>query len=85
MPTRLIATQPLVYAERSLKTGDVFEATDEHAHLLKLIKRAADAPIERPGWLQTRVLEPEPEPQGFTPVVPRVKRRYRRRDMRVEP
>lgn len=42
----LQATQAYPYAGRSLKPGDLFDASDQDAAVLKKIGRAIDAPID---------------------------------------
>lgn len=73
MPS-LVALQAFTYDKQPLQPGEVFDATDMHAQLLKLMAKAADAPV-----LHTRALESE------RPAAPGGKRRYRRRDLRAEP
>jgi len=41
---RLVATAAYVYAGQQLRTGEVFEAADRDAQILKVIGRATDAP-----------------------------------------
>lgn len=76
---RLMALMPFVYASRPLRAGDVFEASEKDATLLKVVKRAVDAPSR---LFRTRDVEAEPD---ATVVQPRVKRQYRRRDLSAEP
>lgn len=88
MPNRLQATVAFPYAGVSLKTGDVFEASDKDAALLKLVGRAKDAPPVVPPsrFLRTRDLEAETaDAEPTDGPVPRVKRKYTRRDMTAEP
>lgn len=74
----LIATMAYPYDGRSLSEGDAFDASEKDADLLKLLKRAKDAPKRR-SYL-TQAVTPEATPAE----TPRTKRQYRRRDMQPE-
>lgn len=42
---KLIATKAMTYATRRLRAGDEFEATNQHARILKAIGKASDAAV----------------------------------------
>lgn len=86
MSVALIATEAYAYAGRSLKSGDLFDASEKDAALLKLVGRAKDAPVVRRSYLG-RALAPE-VPENTEPpdeAAPVAKRAYRRRDLVSEP
>lgn len=66
---KLIAKAAFTYANRALKEGDEFDATDKDANILKLTKRAIVAG------------EPEGAQLDLAGEAPR-RGRYSRRDMR---
>lgn len=41
----LVAVKPLTYATRRLRAGDTFSAAARHAEALKIVGKAADAPV----------------------------------------
>jgi hypothetical protein len=70
----LIATESYPYAGRSLSAGDAFDASEKDANLLKLLKKAVDAPQP---VLRTRTMAPAERSADE----PKPKRTYRRRDL----
>jgi len=93
---KLEAIKEIRYAGKTYKAGDVFQAIDKHARVLKAIQRAKDAaeddaPKAMPappqqGVIHSRAMTPE-EPAGEAKVMTTERtgditpRRYRRRDM----
>lgn len=76
---RLVATKAYSYAERTLKVGDVFEASDKDAKLLIMIGSASKAPSAS---YRAKVLDPVvPEETRSDPNPSKPKRQYRRRDL----
>jgi len=94
---KLIAQRELKYGVRTVKAGETFEASEQHGRVLKVIKRAIDAPPD----------PPPPPPEIAKPVAPAYRSRtlaaeqsppvaalpddpapttsrYRRRDMQAE-
>ena len=67
--TQLIAQKPVFYAGRTHRAGEKFEAPEAHASLL----------------LKTRQVRRFIEEADEMPKVEKVRRQYRRRDMRAEP
>lgn len=76
---RLIATAPLIYADRDLRAGDIFDAAESDARVLLAIGRATEAAqpavSDPPKDMGDIVIHTDGEP---------LRRRYRRRDMRAE-
>lgn len=70
----LVAKQPLSYAGRDLRAGDVFEAKPIDAAVLTYKRRAGFAPKDA-----TPTPEPEPEPAPGTR-----RRRYRTRELKAD-
>ncbi len=70
---QLVAEAPFTYATKQLKAGDRFEASEKHANILKLAKKARDA-------------APDAAPDVATADEPAARRSggYRRRDMRAQ-
>ena len=73
---QLIAQRRMYYGTRKLVAGDAFEAEDRHAHLLIIAKAAKAAETPQP-------TEPDDDADEST-APPKVKRQYRRRDMKAE-
>ena len=65
------------FDNRSYRRGDVFQVSDEHAHVLVTIGQAEYVPP--PNGYQVRDLK-----AGDAPA-PSKKREYRRRDLKAEP
>lgn len=73
---KLVATRDMRYAQRKVRKGEEFEAPDRDAKILKLIKKAVDAPpipaapvvahslrtAPALAQTQTRAIEAEEEP-----------------------
>jgi hypothetical protein len=96
----LIAKRALSYGGRAYQAGETFDASYAHSKVLKLTKRAEDAPPpeppapqpERPAVARTRTraieaeTAPAPAPMDTENSAPIAPpaRRYTRRDMRAE-
>ena len=79
---KLIALQEFPYADRSLKVGDAFEASDSDANVLKTIGKAKDDDGREAGELPIaapKAANESPRP-ARTPRSPR----HHRSDMRAE-
>ena len=85
MPT-LITRKPFAYANRRMKTGEEFEASNKDAKLLVAIGRAKWKPDpvvqlqSLPAPTEERAEDPKIETKAEEP---RVKRAYNRRDMKA--
>jgi len=79
---KLIALQEFPYADRSLKVGDAFEASDSDARVLKTIGKARDADDGAAGELPLAA----PKAADELPRPARAPRspRHHRSDMRAE-
>ncbi len=81
---KLIAVEEFPYPDSvARKPGDVFDATDEHAELLKGSGKARDAD---PSQSQSKVMSTTGDGSELFNVndPQKTKRRYRRSDMRAE-
>ena len=81
--TELEARRPMTYGNRRLRAGERFTATDAHARLLVALRRAVLASPH------TAAIAVEPAPiatpdAAIEPATPRVRRVYKRRDLRPE-
>ncbi len=76
----LVATQAYSYAQHSVAVGELFEASEKDAALLKLLGKAEDPPV-RSRQMQTRDLEPESDAATSQPST---RRKYQRRDLTPE-
>lgn len=74
---RLVATKAYTYSDRSLKAGDVFEASEKDAKLLTMIGSATVKPADN---YLAKVLQPSEENHSEAES-PKPKRQYRRRDL----
>jgi hypothetical protein len=68
---KLQATRELRYAGKTLQPGDIFDASEKDAKVLKQIKKAADAPVvpratQKPPKVE-KVATPEVLPDPVTP------------------
>jgi hypothetical protein len=63
---KLTAQRELKYGRRTVLAGEQFEASAAHGKILKLIKRAVDAPPDAPPPPEP----PPPPPEAAKPVAP---------------
>lgn len=82
---RMVANEAFPYAGRDLARGEQFEASDEDAKVLKILRRASDA-IDPPApeKIETAAMKPESGELFEEQNKPKPKRNYKRRDMRAE-
>lgn len=85
--TKLIATESLRYAGCELVIDQEFDASDDDAHVLKLIGKATDAPssnLPKSGSQKIHTSALSPEGGDQPPDGAQRRGRYRRADMRPE-
>lgn len=87
----IVTAHELHYDGRAHMKGETFDASEKHAQLLKLLKKAADAPANPMGHVETTRPAPSPpaeEASAISEVVgedaPKRSRVYRRRDLTAE-
>ncbi len=73
----LIALANFSYDGKPLENGDHFQATERHAYILKLTKKAEDAGRT----IHTANLTSEDSTEEISKITGRPKRKYRRRDL----
>lgn len=78
---RLIAKSAYAYAGTPLVAGDLFDASERDAQILKVTGKAYDAPrLRKTPYARKDVTAESPEQESVEP-----KRQYRRRDLVPEP